>query len=701
MEFLLSHLPNLQQLGIEGYWFLFLISFAEAFIFTGWVVPGTVIVVIIGGLSAHGYYDFGDAVFFAILGAILGDSLSYELGRRGQNLIGKWTFLERRIERSRPFFSEHQGKSIVFGRFIGWIRPIVPFVAGVMRMPRVCFYTANILSAIAWAVAYLGIGYLFGAAWKVALLGFSKIALVLLIPLVLFLFLAFLWRSVLHEWETVVRVALSIFRSMGKGLRENEYIGPWIARHTRLISFLRARISVEAFQGLPLTLLLLATVYSFSVFSGILEDYLTSDPLIAIDIRLANLFYAFRYEPLLQIFYEVTVLANSVTVIVAALLLTIILWQQRRRVYILVLWLTLLGSEGTVTLGKLFFHRPRPSGLLPVLPESSASFPSGHAASAVVLFGFLAYLLIREHCSWKVKISSFFGAIAAILLIDFSRLYLGVHYLSDVLAGNMLALSILLFAISVGEWIQSLRTATILPFSWKPMLMLPVLGVFSVAFFTMFAPLSPKPPIQTASMQTLSTVTIPDLFHRGVLPATTETLIGTPQEPLNLLLIVPDECLVASLAKAGWIEADNPSVETTFKLAKAALLNATYPAAPMTPSFYDTQPHTTGFEKETEKQSVHSRHHARFWALPYRTMEGALWVGTASLDTGIKWGIAHRIAPDIDTERNLLASDLKGAGVIASEEEFALVSPTLGKNFSGDEFFTDGKTILFRLKECN
>ena len=77
-----------------------------------------------------------------------------------------------------------------------------------------------------------------------------------------------------------------------------------------------------------------------------------------------------------------------------------------------------------------------------------------------------------------------------------------------------------------------------------------------------------------------------------------------------------------------------------------------------------------------------------------------MYVGTASLDTGLKWGITHAIAPDIDTERDLFVSDTQKAGVVTEEKLIPFVSPTLGKNFSGDQFFTNGKAGFIVFSSC-
>ena len=68
------------------------------------------------------------------------------------------------------------------------------------------------------------------------------------------------------------------------------------------------------------------------------------------------------------------------------------------------------------------------------------------------------------------------------------------------------------------------------------------------------------------------------------------------------------------------------------------------------------------------------------------------------MDTDIKWLITHKIAPDIDIERELLFSDLEKAGLIINSQKIQSVAPALGQNFTGDQFFTDGKLYIIFLK---
>lgn len=170
IDFILGLLPDLQHLGTLGYWLLLLVTFGESFIVTGMFVPGTVVLVVMGGMVPHGYYEFHELAFFAIIGAILGDAASYELGRVGRFHAEKIPLVSHYIPRGKEFFLKHQGKSVVMGRFIGPIRPIIPFIAGMMDMKRGQFYSYNVLSAFGWSLTYLTLGYVFGYAWKSALL---------------------------------------------------------------------------------------------------------------------------------------------------------------------------------------------------------------------------------------------------------------------------------------------------------------------------------------------------------------------------------------------------------------------------------------------------------------------------------------------------------------------------------------------------
>ena len=129
-------------------------------------------------------------------------------------------------------------------------------------------------------------------------------------------------------------------------------------------------------------------------------------------------------------------------------------------------------------------------------------------------------------------------------------------------------------------------------------------------------------------------------------------------------------------------------------LLKAYLLDQSYPTAPITPMFWNSYVNDFGFEKPTASNKIRERHHVRFWKTNYKTNNGDfLYIGTTSLDAGIKWFVTHKINPNIDAEREYLLNDLMKAVKIETVDKIQFVDPKIGQNFTGDLFFTDGKTL--------
>ncbi len=197
-EWLQSFLPHLQDLGTAGYWLLLLATFGESFVLTGMFVPGTVLLVVMGGLVPQGFYDFRELAFFAIVGSIIGDAVSFELGKLGRFHVERFRSVQAYMKSGRQFFDRYGTASVFMGRFIGPIRPIVPFVAGVSDMKRVPYYLCNVSSAIGWSVAYLALGYVFGVAWKAALAWSSAAVSVLVVVLLAVFFIRWYRTSKKH-----------------------------------------------------------------------------------------------------------------------------------------------------------------------------------------------------------------------------------------------------------------------------------------------------------------------------------------------------------------------------------------------------------------------------------------------------------------------------------------------------------------------
>ena len=140
-----------------------LLAFGESLILIGILLPGTTVLVIVGGLVGAGLIHPLPVVLAAIIGAALGDVVSFYLGIwLGRGVVHKWPLNRHRSEiaRARLFFRRYGFAAIFLGRFFGPVRATVPLVAGMMGMNRSRFQLANVLSALVWAPAILMPGWL-------------------------------------------------------------------------------------------------------------------------------------------------------------------------------------------------------------------------------------------------------------------------------------------------------------------------------------------------------------------------------------------------------------------------------------------------------------------------------------------------------------------------------------------------------------
>lgn len=138
------------------------ITFVESLVFIGAFVPATALMVIAGGLVAAGVLDPASVLLWCVAGAVMGDAVSYQLGRRwGPSALRRSEFKPHRrvIARTRLFFRRYGPISIFIGRFFGPLRAFIPLVAGMMLMKSRRFQIANVVSAILWVPIMLAPGY--------------------------------------------------------------------------------------------------------------------------------------------------------------------------------------------------------------------------------------------------------------------------------------------------------------------------------------------------------------------------------------------------------------------------------------------------------------------------------------------------------------------------------------------------------------
>lgn len=163
----------------------------------------------------------------------------------------------------------------------------------------------------------------------------------------------------------------------------------------------------------------------------------THSLIVTSDLRFENMLLDIRTSFLIKVFNVITLLGNALVVMgIAGIVGIILLFSRHYRAYAVGLAVTLIGAAATDYGMKEVMERARPDGLIPSIIETSFSFPSGHATAAMALYGFAAYILCVLFPARKLFVVA--TAVLVIGIIGFSRLYLGLHFPSDVIAGYIL-----------------------------------------------------------------------------------------------------------------------------------------------------------------------------------------------------------------------------------------------------------------------
>ena len=204
------------------------------------------------------------------------------------------------------------------------------------------------------------------------------------------------------------------------------------SRDNRVAQFFRSILGPSRPELPLLAILAIALMGGLWAFFGVLEDVITGDPLVVID--------ELAYELLLQLrsywgdfgLVAITQLGDVQVVLpvaAAAVATLLALCKWRAAMYLVI---ALVGASMWVEMIKLLLQRSRPVDLYD--GASQFSFPSGHATMSIVVFGFLA-ILLAHGASPHMRRTIIGSALSLVFLIGFSRIYLGAHWLSDVLAG--------------------------------------------------------------------------------------------------------------------------------------------------------------------------------------------------------------------------------------------------------------------------
>jgi len=470
--------------------------------------------------------------------------------------------------------------------------------------------------------------------------------------------------------------------------------------------WLKARFSPSRWTGLYLTVTLGVFALFFRSFIVITDGLAEASPLIARDPGISLLVAATRTPVGIRINWVATLFGEAAVQTVLGLVVFCLLLIWGKRAYAALVGGTLLSGLLVQTLIKLAVARARPPVSLMVIAQpSSYSYPSGHAMSSALLLGIVAFIAVREERHWRARLLTVAGATAGAMMAGESRVYLGVHWLSDVLAGWDLAIALL--ALWIGAFLMWRRYGRMWPDS-RPMLIDHAAEGLSVAVALLVAgviawsalsdpvlqrALAPPPTVQVSASPVVTQAEVAKLPVFSVKPD------GTRMEPIGTVFVGTRAQLTAAFERAGWSVAEPATFVTIARAFVDAALDLRYDTAPVTPTLLGGHTQDVAFERPQGRPTVRIRHHARWWQTAFTAGGEPVWVATMSFDDGITLTSdvllpSHTIAPDIDAERDLVVRELLHTGVVAREPTVTVSPPARGTNAQGSAWFSGGQASV-------
>ena len=410
----------------------FLISFGESLAVIGSIIPGSVVMTIVGILAGSGVIRIDLTLIAAVLGAIAGDWGSYLLGYvLRDRLLLLWPFKNHPqwLKYGTRYFERHGGKSILFGRFIGPLRSIIPVIAGMMRMRRSEFFLANALSAVAWSIAYVGPGILIGTA-SAELSAEHATRLFLLV--IGFLIVSWL-ISVSLKWAWT-HLSSFLGEHLNQAWRRALNIHPFC----RLINRLTPPHEIN--HAMTAALVLLSGVcflLSLSLILWIISDL----PLASIDAPLYFFLQSVRTQPFDAFFIMMTFFVSPYPLLV--LILSIALFTSYVRDWRALRYWISLSTTCTLLASCLnaFIALPPPDQLL--MNQPAPLFPASGLALATACFSFLL-LKLNTDSHKGITRALRFTLISLLLLTGTALIYLGDNWASCVVSAYGVGLSLCL-----------------------------------------------------------------------------------------------------------------------------------------------------------------------------------------------------------------------------------------------------------------
>ena len=452
LQQLLEDVSN--ALGEWTYLLVGVFAFAETGAFVGLVVPGETTMLLGGAVAGQGVINVYILIGIAWFAAWLGDTTSFLIGRRlGRDFVlrhgPRFGIGRDRFEGVEAYFRRHGGKTIFIGRFVGLVRALAPFIAGSSGMPYRGFLPYSVLGTGIWSSIHIVIGYVFSRSIDTAAEYAGRGAFLLGTLIAVVAGSVFLYRY------------MRVKENRRRTVRRMEEHGAtrWMVllgrRFQPQLRFLWNRVTPGGSFGLEFTsLMAILAVAGFAVigYTSIVSGDAGPTPgdMTAIDVV-----EGLRTGWLVDLAKAVTVLGSFGLVLALAGVCAAVLAARRRwaalAVLVFGLGITFLGVHEL----KAEVGRPRPDGGL--VETSGSAFPSGHAAYSTFYVWLTVTVVVRLRPGISRGAVIVTAGIVVAGLVGLSRVYLDVHFLSDVNAGWALGAAAFSLCAAVALVISTLR----------------------------------------------------------------------------------------------------------------------------------------------------------------------------------------------------------------------------------------------------
>ena len=193
------------------------------------------------------------------------------------------------------------------------------------------------------------------------------------------------WRHTITDRVTGSQTFLNLRRALHRATQA----------HPCFLDLVRERLRISCFSGLPLTLVIVAGLYIASLFGGLIKELYEAGEVVWLDDALNSALEPWRDRPILDASLWVTTFASSPAMLAVVIVATGFMWLGPWKTDLPALWVAFLGSQFTIWSAKVLIGRVRPDPL-ELVSSFGPAFPSGHAATSLTVYGFLAYVMTRR-----------------------------------------------------------------------------------------------------------------------------------------------------------------------------------------------------------------------------------------------------------------------------------------------------------------